>query len=405
MASICLYFHAHQPIRIRKFSVFEIGQNQPYFDDEKNQAYLERVVQKCYLPTNQILLDLIEATGGRFKVSFSISGILLEQLEKCSPEALKSFQNLVKSGRVELLAESYYHSLAYLYSKDEFKKQVKFQKDKLERLFNYRPQVFRNTELMFDNNIASFVQRMKYKGVLAEGVDHLLGWRSPNFLYRVKSAKKTGVLLRNYRLSDDISFRFSTRDWSEWPLTVDKFAHWINQVNGNGEVVNLFMDYETFGEHQWAETGIFDFLKVFPHRILEHPDNDFKTPSEVIASCAPQDELDFAHLTTWADTERDLSAWTGNQMQQKALSALYALEKDVLASRDRKIIEDWRRLQVSDHFYYMCTKWFADGDVHKYFNPHESPYECFISFMNILNDLRLRLKKRSKKNKREKDNI
>ncbi len=405
MASVCLYFHAHQPIRIRKFSVFEIGQNQPYFDDEKNQAYLERVVRKCYLPTNQILLDLIKKTGGRFKVSFSISGILLEQLEKNFPEALRGFQSLVSSGRVELLAESYHHSLAYLYSKDEFKKQVKLQRDKLEKLFGYHPQVFRNTELMFDNNIASFAQKMKYKGVLAEGVDHLLGWRSPNFLYRVKSAKKTGILLRNYRLSDDISFRFSTRDWAEWPLTTDKFAHWINQVNGNGEVVNLFMDYETFGEHQWAETGIFDFLKVFPHRILEHPDNDFKTPSEVIAHYASRDELDFAHLTTWADTERDLSAWTGNQMQQKALSSLYSLEKDVLASRDRKIIEDWRRLQVSDHFYYMCTKWFADGDVHKYFNPHESPYECFISFMNILNDLKLRLKKRSSKIKREKDDI
>jgi len=396
MASVCLYLHAHQPIRIKRFSVFDIGSHQSYFDDERNQAYLERIVRKSYLPTNRILLELIKKTKGRFKVSFSISGTLLEQLEKHAPQVIKSFQDLVKTGQVELLAETYYHSLAYLYSKEEFKEQIKLHRKKIKKLFDYQPKVFRNTELMFNNEMAKFVEGMRYQGILAEGTDSILGWRSPNFLYRAKTANRIKLLLRNYRLSDDISFRFSTRDWAEWPLTVEKFVHWVNQVNGNGQIVNLFMDYETFGEHQWEETGIFDFLKAFPSKVLEHPDNNFKTPSEIVAAYQSVAELDFHQVTAWADTERDLSAWLGNEMQQKALESLYSLGKAVLTSGDRKILEDWRHLQTSDHFYYMCTKWFADGDVHKYFNPYESPYDCFISFMNIINDLKLRLKPKIK---------
>ncbi len=391
MASICLYLHAHQPLRLKKSSVFDIGNHQPYFDEEKNKSYLERVVRKSYLPTNKILLDLIKNTNGEFKVNFSLTGILLEQLEKDFPEVIESFQELVETGRVELLSETYYHSLSYLYSKEEFKKQIFLHKEKIQKLFNYIPKIFRNTELMFNNEMAEFIQQLGYKGILAEGADHILGWRSPNFLYRAKGANKIKLLLKNYRLSDDIAFRFSTRDWKDWPLTAEKYASWINQVNGQGEVVNLFMDYETFGEHQWEETGIFEFLKVFPYQVLKHPDNTFNTLSEVVESYQPVAELDFPHIVSWADTERDLSAWLGNRMQQAVAEQIYSLEERVLSSDDEEIIEDWRKMQVSDHLYYMCTKWFADGDVHKYFSHYESPYDAFINFMNTFNDLKVRL--------------
>ncbi len=391
MVSVCFYLHMHQPYRIRRFSVFDIGQNHDYFNEEANKNYLERIKNKSYIPTNKILLDLVKSTGKRFKVAFSITGTLLEQLEKYAPETIEDIKKIVATGNAELLSETYYHSLAYIYSKDEFKRQVALHKKKLKNLFNYSPKVFRNTELMFNNEMAHFVENMGYKGILAEGADYILGWRSPNFVYTAKTASNIKVLLRNYRLSDDASFRFSTRDWKEWPLTADKFSDWISQTNGNGQTVNIFMDYETFGEHQWNETGIFDFLKVFPYKILEHPDNDFKMPSEIAGAYASMGELDFHNIVSWADIERDLSAWMGNDMQKKALYEIYALEKKILKSKDEKLIEDWRRLQTSDHFYYMCTKWFADGDVHKYFNPHESPYDCFISYMNIINDLKLRL--------------
>ncbi len=393
MPSICFYLHCHQPLRLRKFSVFDIGKNLAYFDERKNKEYLERVVKKSYLPTNEILLDLIKKTKGKFKVSFSITGLLLEQLEKDFPQVIKSFQNLVKTGSVELLSETYYHSLSFLFSKEEFKKQVKLQERKIKELFNLKPRVFRNTELMFNNEVASFVEGLGYKGILAEGWDNVLEWRSPNFLYQVKGAKKIKLLLKNYPLSDDIAFRFSTRDWKEWPLTADKFVCWINE--NQGQTVNLFMDYETFGEHQWPETGIFEFLKNFPWKILENPVNSFKTPSELIKSYKPAGELDIPDILTWADTERDLSAWLGNKMQKSALEKLYSLEKEILKTKNKKIINDWRKLQTADHFYYMCTKWFADGDVHKYFNPYDSPYDAFINFMNVFTDLELKIKGRN----------
>jgi len=390
MASICFYLHCHQPFRLKKFSVFDIGNNSSYFDDEKNKAYLERIVRKSYLPTNKIFLDLIKGTKKKFKISFSITGTLLEQLEKDFPEVIKSFQDLVKTGCVELLSETYYHSLAYLYSKEEFKKQVLLHRKKLKELFNYEPVVFRNTELIFNNEMAKFVEKMGYQGILAEGADYILGWRSPNFLYQSKGAKKIKLLLKNYRLSDDIAFRFSAQNWTEWPLTADKYSVWLNEVKG--PIINLFMDYETYGEHQWEETGIFEFLKAFPYQALKN-DHTFKTPSEILKLYQPVAELDFPHIVSWADLERDLSAWLGNEMQQIAAEKIYSLEKEIFAVKDKEIIEDWRKLQTADHFYYICTKWFADGDVHKYFNPYESPYECFIAYMNIFNDLKLKLEK------------
>lgn len=395
MPSVCFYFQVHQPFRIKHYRVFDIGNDDAYFNDNSendlnNRRILEKVARKSYLPANRTILELIKKHP-QFKVSYSLSGVLLEQLEKFSPETLASFQELAKTGNVEFLSETYHHSLSFLYSPEEFRAQVKLHKKKINELFNQEPKVFRNTELIYNNSLAVEIERMGYKGILAEGADHIMGWRSPNFLYRPKGTKKLSVLLKNYRLSDDIAFRFSSRDWKEYPLTAPKFSQWVSAVNGNGNLVNLFMDYETFGEHQWEDTGIFEFLRHLPGEILKHPDNDFVTPSEAIDRYTPVSELDVHNFISWADIERDLSAWLSNPIQNDAIRKLYDLEKNILKSNDKKLIDDWRKMQTSDHFYYMCTKWFADGDVHKYFNPYSSPYEAFISFMNALGDLRLRI--------------
>ena len=395
MTSVCFYFQAHQPYRIKNYRVFDIGSKGDYFDDSSerdinNRKVFNKVAQKCYLPTNEILLELLQKHP-EFQVSFSLSGVFLDQLEEFSPETLLSFQKLVDTGRAEILSETYYHSLAFLYSKKEFKKQVLFHRQKIIDLFGYYPEVFRNTELIYRNDVAHIAEEMGYKGVIAEGADHILDWRSPNFLYKPKGADDIKLLLKNYKLSDDIAFRFSAKDWTEHPLTAPKFADWVSAVNGNGNLVNLFMDYETFGEHQWEDTGIFNFLKVLPEEILKNPDNDFVTPSEAVKRYDTVAEIDMPDFVSWADVERDLSAWLSNSLQNDSIQKLYELEDRVLATQDRKLIEDWRRLQTSDHFYYMCTKWFADGDVHKYFSPYESPYDAFIVFMNALNDLKIRI--------------
>jgi len=388
MVSVCFYLHTHQPLRLKNFRIFDIGKEKNYFDEERNRMYLERIIKKSYLPTNQILLDLIHKTDGKFKVSFSITGVLLEQLENY-PKVLESFKKIVDTGCCDLVGETYYHSLASVFSLNEFKRQIKKQEKKLNEVFGIKPKTFRNTELVYQNEIGKFVEGLGYKGILAEGWDKVLEWRSPCFVYKGKDSNIC-VLLKHYKLSDDIAFRFSERRWEGWPLTADKFSNWIDKHNGNGNIINLFMDYETFGEHQWKETGIFEFLKHFPLKILEKG-NDFVTTTESIKKFKPVAEIDFQNIVSWADTERDLSAWIGNRMQQTALSEIYRLEKEALKYGDRKLIDNWRKLQISDHFYYMCTKWFADGDVHKYFNPYKTPYDCFIIFMNALNDLKLRL--------------
>ncbi len=396
MPAVCFYFQVHQPRRLKRYRIFDIGHDPLYFNDRSdsklnNRKIVEKVANKSYLPTNLLMLELLEKYGD-FKISFSLSGVFLEQLEEYSQETLDSFKRLAETGRVEFLSETYYHSLSFLYSREEFKRQVKLHADKLWNLFGYEPHVFRNTELIYNNELALSAEEMGYRAVLAEGADHILGWRSPNFAYNPPKGK-IKVLLKNYRLSDDIAFRFSSRDWSEYPLHADKFAEWVNAVNGNGEIVNLFMDYETFGEHQWADTGIFEFLRALPGEIYKNPDNSFVTPSEAATRFRSVGELDIPHFVSWADVERDLSAWLHNPMQQDAIKKLYALENAVLASGDKTILEDWRRLQTSDHFYYMCTKWWNDGDVHKYFNPYESPYEAFITYMNVLNDLQVRIER------------
>jgi len=392
MASVCFYFQVHQPYRLRHYTVFDTDTN--YFNDAKNEQICTKVAQKCYLPTNLLMLNLIRRFQGKFKISYSITGVMLEQLEKYAPDVLDSFKQLAATGCVEFLAETYYHSLSFLYSIDEFTSQILEHKKTIKRLFGQTPKIFRNTELIYNNNLARLISQLGgFDAILAEGADHVLGYRSPNFVYKPVSNGSLKLLLKNYRLSDDIAFRFSNRDWNQWPLTADKFAQWVNTVNGCGYTVNLFMDYETFGEHQWQDTGIFDFLEHLPAEILKHPDNNFKTPSEVVAAYDAAGTIDVPRTVSWADIERDLSAWLGNPMQQNALAELYSRESRVKSTKDAGIISDWRKLQISDHFYYMCTKWFEDGDVHKYFNPFDSPYESYINFMNILDNLDYRCSK------------
>ena len=392
MPSVCFYFQVHQPYRLRHYTIFD--EDHRYFDDSKNGAICRKVANKCYLPTNRLILDLIKEHKGKFRVAYSITGVFLEQLAEFAPEVISTFDALARTGCVEFLAETHYHSLSFLYSHSEFKEQICKHTETIEKLFGIRPKVFRNTELIYSNDLTDVIESMEaFDGILTEGADHILGGRSPNFIYTSPKSSRIKLLLKNYALSDDIAFRFSNRDWCEWPLMAHKFSDWINKVNGNGYVVNLFMDYETFGEHQWQDTGIFDFLRHLPAEIMKHPDNNFKTPSEVIASYPATDIIDVPHLISWADTERDLSAWLGNPMQSNALHELYRMEQNIKQTGDEALLSDWRRLQTSDHFYYMCTKYFADGDVHKYFNPYDSPYDSYINFMNVMGNLEKRYRK------------
>jgi alpha-amylase len=399
MPSVCFYFQVHQPFRIKRYSFFDIGKDHFYEDEFKNRAILDKVSEKCYLKTNRKMLELIDRFEGRFRISYSLSGMAIEQMEKYRPDVLQSFIDLANTGCVEFLSETYNHSLSYLFSKDEFKRQVTKHYRKIKSLFGQEPQVFRNTELIYNNELACFIEGLGYKGIICEGVDRILGYRSPNFLYSPPGAKSIKALLKNYRLSDDIAFRFSDKGWSEHPLTADKYKDWVHVVAGCGEVINLFMDYETFGEHQWESTGIFEFLDHMPGKILSHPDFNFKTPSEVVDTYEARGIYDAHDFNSWADTERDLSAWLSNNMQREAMQKIFSLEKEVTDCGDPDILNIWEKLQTSDHFYYMCTKFWNDGDVHKYFSPYDSPYDAYIYYMNVFSDLEYSIKALKKRRK------
>jgi alpha-amylase len=388
--SLIIYLHAHQPWRLRDYTIFDAAKSHNYFDTDdaganSNRRVLEKVAAKSYIPTNQRLKRLLDKHP-EFKINLSITGLLIEQLEAWSPDVLDSFKELAATGRLEIAAETYYHSLAFFYDLSEFERQVDQHKQKIEEIFGLTPTVFRNTELAYNNQLAQWADKAGFKGILAEGWDPVLGWRSPNFLYRPVDTQNIKLLLKNYRLSDDIAFRFGNKQWEGWPLTVDKFMHWVDGTH-HGEIFNLFMDYETFGEHQWEDTGIFEFLEDLPEKWLARPDHNFMNFSDAIDNLEVKDEVDIKDTITWADTERDLTAWLGNSMQQEAIKAVYELGGPIMASGDWKLIDDWRRLQTSDHFYYMCTKWFSDGDVHAYFSPYNSPYDAFLNFMNVYHDL------------------
>ncbi len=391
MSSICFYFQVHQPFRLRTYRFFDIGENHYYFNDFENSHIMRRIAQRSYLPMNDLLLKLMKKHGKAFKVSFSITGTALEQFEAYAPEVIESFKKLAATGNVEFLAETYAHSLSSVKSKTEFKKQVELHSKKIETLFCQKPKVFRNTELIYSDEIGEMVYDMGYNTMLTEGARHILGWKSPNYMYCNARNPKLKVLLKNYRLSDDIAFRFSHHGWPEWPLTADKFVGWLNDVDAKEEVVNLFMDYETFGEHQWKETGIFDFMSSLPGKVLKDSPYTFATPSELGEKMQPVSAIHVQHPISWADEERDLTAWLGNEMQDEAFDTLYQLEEKVSKCSDPEIQRHWHNLQNSDHFYYMCTKWFSDGDVHKYFNPYNSPYEAFINYMNVLSDFIIRV--------------
>lgn len=392
MVNICFYFQVHQPYRLKKYSFFDIGHVHFYEDEELNRNILLKVATKCYLPTNAILLELIKKYGQAFKVAFSISGIAIEQFKRYSPSTLDSFKRLADTGCVEFINETYYHSLSYFFSKPEFMSQVKMHNQLIQTEFGQNPTTFRNTELIYNNELAKTVESLGYKTILLEGADKILGWKSPNFVYRPQGCEHLKALMRNYQLSDDIAFRFSNRDWQDYPLTADKYAHWLHQLNGQAQVINLFMDYETFGEHQWSDSGIFDFLWAFPENAFKHPDYKFATPAEVSKEIKPIATFDCPDFISWADMERDLSAWLGNDLQKDALNAIYLLEDKVKASGNENLLSTWRKLLISDHFYYMCTKWFSDGDVHKYFNPYDSPYSAYLYFQNVMNDFELTMK-------------
>jgi len=406
MVSVCFYFQVHQPYRLRRdYSFFDIGVNHFYEDENANREICNKVSQKCYLPMNSLLLELIERFKGKFKVSFSITGVAIEQFFRFNPEVIDSFKRLAATGCVEFINETYYHSLAFLFSKDDFKKQVLQHKRLIMDLFGQKPTTFRNTELIYNNELAQFIEGLGYKSILAEGADRILGWRSPNFVYQPKDCYKLYLLLKNYKLSDDIAFRFSNRGWEEYPLTAEKYATWLHSVCGNGEIINLFMDYETFGEHQWKETGIFDFMKALPEKVLSHPDFQFITPCEAFHYYTPVAKLDVPTFVSWADIERDLTAWLGNPMQNSASEMVYKLEKDVKKTRDPDLISVWHKLLTSDHFYYMCTKWFSDGDVHKYFNPYETPFDAYLVYMNVINDLKETIRQRLENQKKARQRL
>lgn len=393
MKTICFYFQVHQPLRLRRYRFFDIGNDHYYYDDYTNESLLRKIADRSYLPSNKIMQGLIKEYGSRFKVAFSISGMALDQFELYAPEVIESFQKLAKTDSVEFLAETYSHSLISLANPQEFKSQVDAHSQKIYDLFGQKPSVFRNTELIYSDEIGAQIGQMGFKAMITEGAKHILGWKSPNYLYCNAINPRLKILLRNFKLSDDIAFRFSNQGWSEYPLTTEKYVSWLNQMDPKEDNINVFMDYETFGEHQKAESGIFDFLKALPRTIFSRSRFHFATPSEVADRFQPVAAMNVPYPISWADEERDITAWLGNELQQSTFRRLYNLVEDVYRTNDKDILRDWKNLQTGDHFYYMSTKMFSDGAVHSYFNPYDGPYDAFINFNNVISDFALRVEK------------
>ena len=391
MKTVCLYFQVHQPWRLKVYRFFNIGKDHNYLDDFTNRSIMQKVARQCYLPMNALLLKLIKENKGTFRCSFSITGSAVEQFRAYAPEVLDSFRALAETGCVEFLAETYSHSLAALSSKEDFVEQVKLHTAMIKKEFGKKPAAFRNTELIYSDQIGAMVSELGFKTILAEGAKHVLGWKSPDYIYTNAIDNRLRVLLRNYKLSDDIAFRFSNKGWDQYPLTADKFASWI--AGETGEVVNLFMDYETFGEHQKADTGIFDFVKALPKAILKQGELQFSTVSEAAKAYQPVGVLHCPHVMSWADEERDVTAWLGNELQNEAFTKLYAMKEKLAKLKNSDYDYVWNFLQTSDHFYYMATKWLSDGDVHSYFNPYDSSYDAFINYMNVLSDFQIEVEK------------
>ncbi len=391
--SICIYFQIHHPERLRKYQFFDIGKKHNYFDNYANRSELEDLAENCYLPANALLLDLIKKYEGKFKVAFSISGSAIDQLEMHTPEVIRSFQELAQTGQVEFLAETYSHSLASLSEDtDEFELQVKRHSAAIKELFGKKPVTFRNTSLIYSDKIGKRVADLGFKTMLTDGAKHVLGWKSPNFVYKNALDENLNLLLKNSKLSDDIAIRFSDRNWSEYPLTSEKYVDWVSHSLQETEVLNLFMNYEVIGHYNRAESGIFDFLRYFIQQITENPNYQFLLPKEVTKKHTAKDILPVPYPISWTDEERDITSWLGNELQKEAFTELFKIQPLVKKKKNAELNEDYSRLQASEHFYFMRTKLFSGADYHKYILPYESPYEAFINYMNVLSDFIERVK-------------
>lgn len=387
MKSICLYLQMHQPFRLKRYRFFDIGRDHYYYDDFANDDVITRIARNSYLPTVEALKEMVETSGGKFKAAISVSGVVLEQLEMYVPELVEALKDLAKTGCVEFLSETYAHSLASLSDIEEFRAQVKAHDEKIYALFGQKPKVFRNTELIFSDEIASMIVGMGFKGVITEGAKHILGWKSPNYLYNSIAAPKLKILLRNDKFTDDIARRFSDTEWSEYPLNAQKYISWVAATPAEEAVVNIFMNCEALGEAQSRESGIFDFLKALP-RYAQEAGIGFVTPTEAVTKLRPVDALSVPYPMSWTDEARDVSTWLGNRLQNEAFHKLYALAERVRMCDDRRIKQDWNYLQASDHFFFMSTKY---GSGKSSYSPYESPFDAFTNYMNVLSDFIVRV--------------
>lgn len=390
MKAICFYFQIHQPFRLKRYRFFDIGNDHYYYDDFANDDIITNIAERSYIPAAETLLKMIEDSKGKFHCAISITGVALEQCEQYVPQFVDILKKLADTGCVEFLSETYAHSLASLTDLEEFESQVKAHDEKLFQLFGVKPKVLRNTELIYFDDLAPQIASMGYKGVITEGAKHILGWKSPNYVYSSVSAPKLKILLKNDKLSDDITFRFSDHEWSEYPLTADRYIDWIASTPKEEQVINLFMNLETFGQMQSRETGIFQFLEALP-RFAEEKGISFVTPTDVVSKIKPTAPLSVVHPISWADEARDTSAWLGNKLQNEAFNKLYSIAERVRLCDDRRLKQDWLYLQASDHFFYMSTKHCNDGQVHSLFSPYETPFQAFTNYMNVLADFIVRV--------------
>lgn len=392
--SLCLYFQIHLPFQFRRYRFFDIGNSNQYYDEFNIRNTLQRTAEQCFLPMNKVLLDIINEYGKDFKVAFSITGSAIEQMEEYAPEVLDSFKKLAATGSVEFLCETYSHSLAFLKDENELDRQLTKQVETIQKHFGQSPKVVRLTGLIYSDLIGQRVAKLGFKGMITEGAKHILGWKSPNFVYQNPNNNKLKLLLRNYHLSDDIAYHFSDTEWEQWPITSEKFASWVDEINPKEEVVNLFMDYITFGERHNRESGIFEFMRYLPKAIFELKDFEFSTPSEVIKKYSSEENppVHIPYPISWSEEERDLSIWLGNDLQNDAFNSLCELSTKIAFLNDPDLLKDWERLQDSDNYYYMGTKW-SDGSIRRYRNVYSSPYDAYINYMNILSDLILRTDK------------
>ncbi len=386
--SICLFFQVHQPVRLRRYHFFDIGKSNDYFDDFTNRTTTQRVARNCYLPMNNMLIELAHKYGKDFQVSFAINGNTLDLLEVYAPEVIDSFRELADSGCAEFVAETYSHSLSSMVGEKEFTSQVKRHSAEITRLFGVTPKSFCNTAMIYSNEIGSVVSKLGYKTILTEGARHILGWKSPNYVYASSETPKLKILMRNSRLSDDISLRFSNRSWSEWPLTADKYVEWLKRDSESQDVVNLYMPYETFGERQSADTGIIEFMKQMIEDVIHSEELDFTTVSHAGAFHQPKAVVNIPHAISWMDEERDLSSWMGNELQNEAFECLNRLHGKVKKINDTDLNNTYLKLLGSDNLHYMSTKHIGNNIL----NPYDSPYEAFINYMNVISDMTERVK-------------